>query len=175
MTDYVTEAFVLKKETWNEFDARVMLYTPMFGKMWAKVKSSKKILSRLNGHLEPLNKVMVRVVEKNGYHIVDALRFGRVSPLILNALPLLDALTHEDVPDARMWGIIRSIPYDRDLLYPSLLARKMLEVGGFAPLCAECAICKAKPPHYFMMHTTLFLCDSCIPYSQMMYDEVVSI
>ena len=73
MVEYFTEALVLDKEDSGDLDARIILYTEDLGKITAKAKSVKRITSKLNGHLEPLNFIQVRLVEKNGFQIVDAL------------------------------------------------------------------------------------------------------
>src|SRR3989338_1105940 len=106
MSEYLTEGLVLCKEPSGEIDARILLYTKDLGKIWVKMKSGRKMTSKLNSHLEPLNKVIVRIVEKNGFRVVDALRFGRYSQKLIDILNLLSKITIELEPDFKMWQIL---------------------------------------------------------------------
>ena len=60
----------------KEIDAQIVLYTRDFGKVLAKAKSARKMTSKLNGHLQPLNFINARLIEKTPvgrFQVVDAL------------------------------------------------------------------------------------------------------
>ncbi|MEK7212689.1 MAG: recombination protein O N-terminal domain-containing protein, partial [Patescibacteria group bacterium] len=51
MQEYLSEAVVLDAVPNGDLDLRVHLFTKKFGKLTAKVKSARKITSKLAGHL----------------------------------------------------------------------------------------------------------------------------
>ncbi|MDO8574288.1 MAG: recombination protein O N-terminal domain-containing protein, partial [bacterium] len=75
---YFNEAIVLDREPSGETDNRFSIYAKGFGKIVARGKSTRKITSKLSGHLEPGNLVKVRLIEKNGLQVVDALKSGKL-------------------------------------------------------------------------------------------------
>src|SRR3989344_1490726 len=105
MLEFVSEAFVLGCEDLGEYDSRVHLYTKDFGKITARAKSLKKITSKLAGHLQPLNLVMARIMEKNGVQVLDALTLekGKLSPYLADALFLIKELAAEGQQDFEIW------------------------------------------------------------------------
>ncbi len=102
MQEYVTDAVVLAKRASGEFDARYTLLTKKFGKMMGRAKSSRKITSKLAGHLEPGSVVKVRFIEKTGVQVVDALKVAQVG-ISLADLAALDRLIPEMEADAPLW------------------------------------------------------------------------
>ena len=90
--EYFTEAVVLDKEPSGEFDSIAHLYTQELGRVSASVTSARKILSKLNSHLEPLNLVQVRLVEKNRFHVADVLKTGALDRQHLDALKLIKSI-----------------------------------------------------------------------------------
>ena len=75
MREYSTEGVVLDRVSSREADLRVTLYTRDLGKIIAKVKSGRAITSKLAPHLEPLNFVRLRIIEKNGFQVVVQISF----------------------------------------------------------------------------------------------------
>ena len=75
---YFQEAIVLDREPSNEIDNRFHIYAKGFGKIVARGKSTRKITSKLSGHLEPGNIVRARFIEKNGLQVVDALKITSI-------------------------------------------------------------------------------------------------
>ena len=69
MQECVTEALVLLKEPFSEYDARITLYTRLNGKLWAKAKSVRKITSKLNAHLEPGMVTLIRLTTRKDDHV----------------------------------------------------------------------------------------------------------
>jgi DNA repair protein RecO (recombination protein O) len=59
---YATKAIVLKSEPWREFDSRVVFYTKEYGKLDLIARGTKKIGSKMAGHLEPFNLIDLMVI-----------------------------------------------------------------------------------------------------------------
>jgi len=59
---YIAKAIVLKSEPWREFDSRVVFYTKEYGKLDLVARGTKRIGSKLAGHLEPFNLIDLMVI-----------------------------------------------------------------------------------------------------------------
>ena len=129
MQEYVTEAVVLDAVPSAELDVRVSLFTKKFGKLVAREKSVKKITSKLAGHLEPGNVVKIRLVEKKGLQLVDALKEKEVS---INPpdLYLLNQILHEAEPDHELWELLTG---------GAFRWHEALRILGWDPAAADCA------------------------------------
>src|SRR5271167_182762 len=103
MQEYVTRAVVLDKEArGGHADARYSFFTERYGKIAARAKSSRKIVSKLAGHLEPGTLAAVRIIEQHGAQVVDALKFARAG-ISMPDLAALNRLLGEWEPDAELW------------------------------------------------------------------------
>lgn len=156
MREYLTEAIVLDRETAGETDARIFLYTKELGRIMARAKSAGFITSRLSGYLQPLRHILVRLIEKNGIQVVDA-------------LPVVGAGT----PDAERVGlcqIVRSLTSEHhrdEALWCELIASKpsalrLLTILGFDPRHATCHMCETKSPEYFSSRDAHYYCANCV-------------
>lgn len=168
MTEYLTEAIVLDKKESGDFDSLVFLYTKDLGKVVARAKSVRKITSKLAGHLEPLNFVRVRLIEKNGFQVVDALAPKQKKATkasienfskSLALLQFINEASYELQPDLYFWQEIRKIlsnDFDEKITY-----RHLLKILGFDPKFADCHNCHNKPVDYFHKKDQLFFCGKC--------------
>lgn len=179
MAEYFTEAIVLDKKEVGDFDGLISLYTKDLGKVVAKARSIRKITSKLAGHLEPLNFVRVRLVEKNGFQVVDALaprQKKKIRASIENFSKQLDLLqfikdaTYELQPDQHLWREIRKIlsgDFNEKTIYPvrnnisNGVYRELLKILGFDPKFAECHHCGDKTIRYFSKTDQIFFCQKC--------------
>ena len=157
MKEYFTEAIVLDKEPSGDFDARVHLYTKELGRVVGKVTSARKITSKLNAHLEPLNIIDVRIVNKNNFQIVDALRKNRLPPKFLNIVRLIKELTAENDPDYSLWSLLMILGQQNEPRLSLVLANL-----GFAPESASCENCGVSP-EFFSPKELIFYCKQCLP------------
>ena len=152
MEEYYTEAIVLDKEDSNAFDWRVSLYTKNLGKIVAKATSARKIVSKLNPHLEPLNLIKLRLVHKNNFQIVDALTINnftnlRQSAKLSQAIDLLHfvkEMTVAEESDYQLWSLLNVMLAEAQISY-----RLLLRVLGFDSQFAVCDVCQ-RQPHYFL-------------------------
>lgn len=154
MTEYFTEAVVLDKEDLRDFDSRICLYSKDLGKIMAKATSVRKIVSKLAAHLEPGNLIQVRLVGKNVFQIVDALKisnFPRTSETVIG-LNLIKELTSEGQPDNELWQLLKA---------GDLSGGKLLGVLGFGQEFASCQNCGADDPAHFLLNELEYYCAAC--------------
>jgi len=159
MQEYVTQAFVLDSEPAGEADLRVHLFTKELGRVVAFARAARKANSRLAAHVQPLSLVTVRLVERRGFQIVDALieeRFAsadlKSTQATVEVAELLKSMTDVYHPDAAIWSLLEQ---------RKLASATMLRVLGFDPAHAHCSNCDKEHPEHFIISTTSYLCSAC--------------
>jgi recombinational DNA repair protein (RecF pathway) len=182
MQEYVTDAIVLTKQPSGELDSRYSLFTKKFGKMTGRTKSSRKVTSKLAGHLEPGNAVKARFIEKSGTQIVDALKMARTG-IVLGDLAVLNDLLPEMDPDAPLWEYLARLPAVASSPFAAeaasaeqgAMAREpfswtsVLRLLGWDPEGAACAACggadaggRMPDVRYFYIPRQEFFCEACV-------------
>lgn len=151
MQEYVSEAIVLGKQPSGDCDNRYALFTRRFGKMVARAKSARKITSKLAGHLEPGNVVRVRLIEKNGLQITDALKETRLG-VSLADWSLLSDLLPEGEAEPALWARCRTGVF---------APRDILRALGWDPDYAACATCGSREIFSFHIPSQEFFCRQC--------------
>jgi recombinational DNA repair protein (RecF pathway) len=151
MEEYVSNAIVLKKDQSGEFDARYALFTERFGKVSGKTTSSRKITSKLAGHLEPGMLAKVRFVEKGGAQIVDALKISRLE-IAPRDLLALNSLLPEMQAEEELWAELVRHPFSWSTV---------LKILGWDPEGAVCSVCH-RPATSFFIPQQDFFCDACV-------------
>lgn len=152
MREYVTEAIVLNREENGDLDSRVSLFTRQFGKLIAKAKSARKITSKLSAHLEPGTLTQVRLVEKNGLNITDALSRSRIN-IGFPDLYKLNMILGEAEPDRKLWQILKEEKFSW---------KEVLKILGWDPDFAACGICGKEGNLKFFIETQEFFCRACL-------------
>lgn len=182
MREYLTEALVLDKTASNETDLAVDLYAKELGRVKAKITSGQKITSKLSPHLEPLTFSLVRLTEKKGFVVADALTkdnlsYFRKSPVsFAKALKLIAAmreLIYPEEKDPKLWFWLKktlpkglSVGRQGEIFY-----NQFLKILGYDPKLAQCRKCHSKFIKYFLVEDQIFLCRSCgfkIPQSRLL-------
>lgn len=178
MQEYLSEAVVLDRLPSGDLNGRVVFLTKRFGKLVGRVKSVRKITSKLSGHLQPGNLVQLRMIEKNGLQVVDALKKSRLSScgepfdnaqdkpgrtISLAELCFLGELLAEAEPEFTIWEMLVAGRFSWNTA---------LKVLGWDPDFASCAMCSAKIGA-FHPRTQEFFCKNCA--SKLRPDEVVYI
>jgi len=183
MIEYFTEGIVLDKERKVNFDGLVYLYTKDYGKIVAKTTGIYKPTSKLAGLLEPLNLVNLRIVEKNGFQITDALKIKKIVnndvlkskkfyQQAINLLFFIKEMTFDFQFDPKLWqAILKTFEVINKKRTPSYSL--ILEALGFSPKFAQCQICKNKPAKYFSKKDQVFYCRRCA--SKFPQDELILI
>lgn len=151
MHEYLSEAVVLDRLPKGNLDGRVVFLTKRFGKLVARVKSIRKITSKLSGHLQPGNLVQVRMIEKNGLQVVDALKKTRLD-LSLPELRFLGDILSEAEPEFMIWEMLVSGKF---------VWGDTLKILGWDPNFASCGICYSKSTDTFHPRTQEFFCKNC--------------
>lgn len=165
MREYVSDAIVLGIEPSREYDRAVTLFTKELGRIRARVTGGAKILSKFAPHIDPMNRVHVRLAHKNGFTLTDALtvdrfagvkRDAKVFSAALRMLTLVGAFAPESEPDARVWHeLLRSLESGKPDI--QLIASHF----GYDLARAECERCGAEPAPYFALATHALLCANC--------------
>jgi len=188
MQEYVTRAVVLDKEPRNNQDARYFLFTERYGKIAARAKSSRKIVSKLAGHLEPGTISSVRVIEQHGSQVVDALKIARAR-ISVGSLSALNNLLGEWEPDAELWQELMGVSQNSgaDIAnaagtiapHPFSWAN-VLTILGWDPSGAVCVNCggsatgnPAKPARYFNIPRQEFFCAQCAAASRFVKNDLI--
>lgn len=152
MNEYRSEAIVLDAEPVGEADTRFSLFTERFGRIVARGKSARKITSKLTPHLQVGDLSSVRIVEKNGLRIADALKARRLlhAPSDLRAL---GRLLHDAERDSGLWQALT-----RD----AFSWRAVLALLGWDPEHALCVKCR-NAVVAFLVKTQEFVCEAHVP------------
>ncbi len=166
MREFFTEALVLDKLESNEYDFIADLFTRDLGRVKARVKSGRKILSKLSPHLEPLTVSEVRLVEKAGLIVADALtvkRFNRG----FKVLNLLKSLVQSGEADQHLW-----FAAVQTLTEGEVDLSNILKVLGYDPAFVSCFACQNPKASAFFPEDQSFFCARCsskIPENKLVY------
>jgi recombinational DNA repair protein (RecF pathway) len=151
MEEYVTDALVLAKAPMGERDGRYTLFAERFGKISAKVKSSRAIRSKLAGHLEPGTRVRVRFIDTGSLQIVDALKSAHTE-IAQADLDLLKEILPDMQADADLWYFLEHKPFSWD---------GILRILGWDPRGARCSVCGRKVSRFSVARQEFF-CGACV-------------
>ena len=165
MHEYVTKAFILSTEPAGEANLRITMFTQSSGKVVALARSARKPKAKLTAHLQPLSISRVRLVERKGVQVVDAMRISTSSEststsmedmqkmiALLGVAQLIDKMTDLYHPDPELWALIEN---------GALASASTLKILGFDPAHARCRFCDAGKPSHFLIKDSEFVCDSC--------------
>jgi len=150
MQEYVTDAVVLNKDPVRDADARYSFFTKRFGKIVAKATSTRKITSKLAGHLEPGTVAQIRIVEKHGAQLVDALKSDKLT-MALPDLRFLNLLLAEGEPEPALWA---------ELVNGNFSWPRTLRILGWDPEGGVCEQCGKKIAAFYLTRQEFF-CAAC--------------
>jgi recombinational DNA repair protein (RecF pathway) len=150
--EYISEAIVLTIESNGDLDCRAALFTKNFGKITAKVKSAKKITSKLRGHLEPGNLVISRFVLKNSFQLVDVLKQSKLN-LDFRDLYLLNKILPEMEEEQNLYLKLKNNDFNW---------MEILKILGWNPKEAKCFNCGSKNIYAFDIDSQDFFCEKCL-------------
>lgn len=161
MREYLSDAVVLDRLPNGDLNGRVVFLTKRFGKMVARARSIRKITSKLSGHLQQGNLVQVRMIEKNGLQVVDALKKTKVG-LSLPELRFLGEILSEAEPEFVIWEMLAGGKF-------SWL--DVLRILGWDPSFSSCTFCYGNS-EAFHPRTQEFFCKNCalkLPANEVLY------
>lgn len=149
--EYITEAIILDTEPNGDLDLKVSILTYDFGKIIAKVKSARKLTSKLRGHIEPGYLVCSRIVFKNYFQLVDALKIKKLNLDFFNLFLLNKLLPEFELEKEIYLALKKNIFNWKDIL----------KILGWDLKEARCAICSSKDINAFEINSQNFLCKTC--------------
>lgn len=180
MHEFVTDAIVVRTAPRGGYDRAVSLYTRRLGRVEAIAVGALRPASKFAPHLDLLNLVRVRLVEKNRFTVTDALTKERFAALrvdrarhapALAFASLLHALAPLREPDPRVWSAsLRALGGGNASLGP------LLTLFGYEGTHARCALCGAAHPGYFSARDHSFYCAACgsqFPKGEVLYTYAV--
>ncbi len=175
MQEYLSEAIVLDRLPNGDLNGRVIFLTKRFGKLTARARSIRKITSKLSAHLQPGNLVQVRMIEKNGLQVVDALKKSQLG-MDLSELRFLGEILSEAEPEFVIWEMLvggtrlnggqARLPAGQGFSW-----NEILKILGWDPNFASCGLCSGDAG-VFHPRTQEFFCRNCafkLPASEVIY------
>jgi DNA repair protein RecO (recombination protein O) len=178
---YKTEAIILRQRKLGEADRILTLYTPTLGKMDAKAKGVRKTTTRLGGHLQPLNRVVVQMAQGHGADVVtgvetlDSFRHLRENLDCLSrglyAAELTDRITPEHVHSFPTYRLLFDTlqRLDGDAGGDAALRffeMRLLDQSGYRPELERCVSCthELEPvDNFFAPVAGGAVCRNCVP------------
>ncbi|MEX2436723.1 MAG: recombination protein O N-terminal domain-containing protein [Candidatus Paceibacterota bacterium] len=165
MNEIITDAVVLLNQPQNDIDRSIVLLTKELGVIRAKAISGSKMTSKLSPHLNPLNLVKVRLINKNSFIVADALTENNFKNIredesklknALESLFLIQFLTPQETPDDNLWNEVVD-----GLKLESINKSNILTVLGYSPELSTCFECNSKETEHFLYEDQIFACNNC--------------
>ncbi len=181
------KALVLSRQDYREYDSLVLFYTLEYGRLALVARGTKKLKSKLSGHLEPFSLVDLMIVPGKGIdYAAGAITTENFSHLKqdLNSLyyagqavSWLKRLLEDAEPDEEIFSLIfnyfnlldehssrSSLSQLEGELIFSFFIFKLLAVSGYQPQTSTCLSCQqALRPgnNYFNLKNGGLVCGSC--------------
>jgi len=158
-----TSALILDRRPYRESDSLVTVYTRKFGKQILVARGTKKLRSKLAGHIEPISRVDIMIVRGKKLDYIGAATMQDAHAELkkdLNklyfsgrAIAWFKRLVKENQADERLWfllsewlKVVNDYPAaafskeNGELLF-SFFALKLLTELGYQPELAHCLVC----------------------------------
>lgn len=180
---YKTEALILRQRKFGEADRMFTLLTPTYGKIDVKAKSVRKTTSRMSGHLQPLNRLMLQLAQGKindviaGCESLESFQrirddLDRLSEAVYVA-ELTDRMLADHVPNYFAYRLLldtlrRLADEERSDAALRHFEMALLVESGFRPELNQCVGCgKAVEPerHLFAPMAGGVACPQCAPES----------
>jgi DNA repair protein RecO (recombination protein O) len=180
-----TLAIVLNRQDYREYDSLVSFYTSEFGKITLLARGTKRLKSKLAGHLEPMNLIDLMIIPGKGRDYAAGAINQEVFFSVKEDLNKLyyaglglrwfRNLTPENEQDKPLFFLLLEylktlnnikqelIREDGELLF-SFFAFKFLTEMGYKPELEHCLNCHKKicpGKNYFNLHSGGLMCESC--------------
>jgi DNA repair protein RecO (recombination protein O) len=180
---YKTEALILRQRKFGEADRMFTLMTPTYGKIDVKAKSVRKTTSRMSGHLQPLNRLMLQLAQGKVNDVIagcetlesfQQLRddLDRLSEA-LYVSELVERTAAEQVPNYQTYRLLIDTLHRLEEEEESDVALRyfemaLLEQSGFRPeldRCVGCGRAIEQDRHFFAPQAGGVACPACAPES----------
>jgi len=176
---YRTTGVVIKRRDWRENDSLFTIYTEHYGKQNLVAIGSKKVKSKLMGHLSAYGLVDIMVARGKG---LDKLATARLIDnfkmdlednyfYIGYVYELLDKAIEQGERDEKIWKILQSAvewlkvtkTKDEKRLVMIYFTLQLMGRLGYHPELFNCVICKSKAsdPVFFSLANNGLGCSNC--------------
>jgi DNA repair protein RecO (recombination protein O) len=161
---YPTKAIILKREARGEDDSRVVVYTYDHGMLDLIARGTKKIKSKLAGHLEPLCLSNIMVVNGKQYNYIGAAVSDNCYPSIKadwdrslaagSGINIFNHLVKENLKDEKLYLLLKEYletlnnlaNNSKLIFYKDIFILKLISLLGRKPELYNCVQCKKRPP-----------------------------
>lgn len=189
-------AIIINRSDYRENDTLLTVYTKDFGKLSLVARGTKKLNSKLSGHLEPLSLVDILIIKGKGFDYVGS-ALGRQAFLGIKddlnklyfaglALRNFNLLVRDNEPDERLFFLLQrflevldAYPENNfsresgELLYV-FFALKLLAELGYRPEMHECLSCRSRArsgKNYFNLKNGGLVCEKCFKEEFALYEK----
>ncbi|MEK7543026.1 MAG: recombination protein O N-terminal domain-containing protein [Patescibacteria group bacterium] len=165
MKEFVTEAIVMNCTHVGEWDITATLFTKEIGRVEARAVGGKKPCSKFAPHLDQLNLVTARLVEKNAITLTDVLTENRFNKTrknggalqkALKSLAIMNAVIPAMNQDQRFWLFLT-----QSLEQGKLNPNETMKILGYDAANSKCGSCKKQDVSFFVPDRQIFLCAVC--------------
>ncbi len=182
-----SQAIILNRSDYRESDSLITCYTRNFGKLSLVARGTKKIKSKLAGHLEPISLADILVIKGKGFDYVGS---ALTAEAFLNikdnlnkiyyagrALGWLNRLVKEGQADERLFLLLgrwlevldnypaEEFTKENGELFFIFFALKLMAELGYKPEMYHCLNCQEniKPgKNYFNLKNGGIICENCL-------------
>lgn len=185
---YNTTGIVLRRGDYREDDRMFIVYTKEYGKIEVVAKGTKKIVSKLNPHLEPLNEVALMVAHGKGFdklaNAIAVERFGHIKSNVDEhglgvaqyMLEVTEKMVQSRYRDERLYELLREgihalhqrtekgIDQMTTLFFAHVYILKLLDHLGYRPELKRCGECNRGIIFPRMMYDFMrgsLVCEEC--------------
>jgi DNA repair protein RecO (recombination protein O) len=180
---YLIKGIVLKRESFRENDHRVIVYSFEKGRLELVTRGSKKITSKLSGHIEPITLGEFMIVKGKLFNYIGAARSENCYPNIKNEIEKVEVvglafnfflkLIKEGQADAENYNllqdfleILNNINFRKQfaLFLSNIFVFKTIVLFGYQPELYNCVVCKKKIEannNYFDFSKGGLVCKDC--------------
>jgi len=188
-----TPALILNRQDYKENDSLVTVYTPYLGKLALVARGTKKLSSKLAGHIEPLTLADLMIIKGKGFdYIGSAITRATYSGIRedLNklyyagrAVNLFNRLTRENQGDERLFFLLETwleilnnfyfFQRENGELALIFFTIKFLADLGYKPEIYHCLECfkEIRPgKNYFNLLSGGLICGDCFEKNRLLRD-----
>ncbi len=191
----ISQAIVLNRLDYRESDSLLSVYTANFGKLSLLARGTKKINSKLSGHLEPFSLIDILIIKGRGFDYIGSAFSRRAFLNIKNDLNKLyyagagirsfNRLVKEGEKDENLFFLLKGFlelldDYREDLskergeIFYSFFILKLLLELGYGPEMYECLDCHTKiktGKNYFNLKNGGLICSDCFNRQPFVYQK----
>jgi DNA repair protein RecO (recombination protein O) len=187
---YNAMGIVLRRYDYREHDRLFVLYTKEYGKIEVVAKGTKKILSKLNPHLEPYNEVKVMVAHGKGFdklgNATAQTTFKKLkedtdittTAIVSYVLEATEKMLQSRFADEQMYEVLKSalsyieknstpeMSLGEKFFLANVYILKMLDQLGYRPDLTRCGECNKGIVFPKLTYDFLrggLVCESCKP------------